>query len=488
MAIHVRSTRNSAKVWKEWRLRLARTTAVSVLLAMIVAAIGLYVIRLYRPVEPPAQFTAFIPEETPPSSAAPASSRSVLQDVKTVPPQVQPVIVSTAVSSVPLVEVDVDMGEGDMPESLGFSLAADIGGGLGDGISLGNGQGDGDGDGDGLGNGRKGGRLGYNDDIQVVLALDASGSMDYLFRAVAESLEDLLHTLKECHVGNRSARVSVGIVVYGQYADNGCPYTLSPFSSDLDAMQSRVSSVNCDGAYECCGDALEHAIEDFPWNMRARESILKVIFIAGNESFDQGSANYRDVMKEAEKKGIIVNTIHCGEKNIEWAQAAKLGNGVGLTFNSYRSSNRRTPRMPREEAVRKLYELEILPTGSPAEQVKHAQELSLRQPLPESQEELSRWMRFNLESLYQGYAWDAVEMYRRLGAVESLDALGGRGNMPLALRSLSDEALLQKIESLAEMRSVLRAHLMQADQSEFIRTVLETLIKQGESKGIYITR
>jgi len=57
-----------------------------------------------------------------------------------------------------------------------------------------------------------------------------------------------------------------------------------------------------------------------------------VIFIAGNEPFSQGNINYKESCKNAIKKGIIVNTIHCGNYDVGvnsgWKDGADIADGI----------------------------------------------------------------------------------------------------------------------------------------------------------------
>ena len=188
----------------------------------------------------------------------------------------------------------------------------------------------------------KGKGLGLNDDVQVVLCLDASGSMDELFVEVANSLDKLMDTLTGCSLNGKKACVNLGIVVYGQAGENGAPRVLTPFATDVEAMRSKLKEVQCDGAVEPCGEVIDFALDNFEWNMRERQDILKVIFIAGNEDFKQGSIDYRTAMDKAKQKNVIVNTIYCypgSEKEAamtpegkEWADAATFADGLGLVL------------------------------------------------------------------------------------------------------------------------------------------------------------
>jgi hypothetical protein len=64
---------------------------------------------------------------------------------------------------------------------------------------------------------------------------------------------------------------------------------------------------------------------------------LKMIFIAGNEPFTQGSVNYKESCKNSIAKRIIVNTIFCGnqQEGIEtfWKDGADLADGKYMNID-----------------------------------------------------------------------------------------------------------------------------------------------------------
>jgi hypothetical protein len=67
------------------------------------------------------------------------------------------------------------------------------------------------------------------------------------------------------------------------------------------------------------------------------DDVLKVIYIAGNEPFDQGAVSYKASMVRAVKKGIVVNTIFCGPHDegvaTLWKDGAIRGEGRYLSID-----------------------------------------------------------------------------------------------------------------------------------------------------------
>lgn len=492
MAIHVRSTRGASRQWKLLRKMFFRMSAIVAVAAVLLSALILYLVRIFSPVPPVSEFVAYMEsgEKMEEEASSPSSSYDAVRQVNV---QVQPVIVTTAPVDVSLAEVDIVL-DADLLAEEDFSMETGMttgdlgtGGGGGDGRDSGTGRG-------GSGRGKGGGGLGNNDDIQVVLALDASISMQALFQAVAASLDELIGVLRECSINGNKARVNVGVVVYGQAKNNGKPFVLSPFSVETDKIRAQVNGVMCDGSLEHCGEAIQFTLRNFPWNMRNRSQMLKVIFLAGDESFTQGPVRYEKAMEMAKEMGVIVNTIHCGGENMEWKHAASLGGGEGLSFDmnaqGLNPAARQEAERNRAASIAALYRLEVLPIGSPAEQKACMDVYNSRPPLPNPSnlEAMRAWNRQNLATLIRGYSWDAVELSRRLQLNCTLDTLGGRGNMPPQLRTLSDGQIMDRIFNLAQERGGLIAMIRQENSGGFIDKLLETLIRQADKRNIQIIR
>lgn len=493
MAIHVKPVSRARYILLH-RLRktllLAGSAAV---LVLFIGAIILYFqfILIEQDKEPTTFSNVFFPEEQkqpePPQErvsglsggGSPPISASITPNV----------IVSTSASSTFEIQ--------PIPDSLGDGLGmAELGGfdfgfglsGSGTGSGTGSGSGEGSGNGSGRGSGSGGGGRGLNDDIQVVLALDASGSMDELFTAVAGALQNVLTTLGSASLNGKPVKVNLGIVVYGQSNNNGAPFVLSRFTTKVNTLRELVSETACDGAIEECGAALMVALKRFPWNMRDRDDMLKVIFICGNEPFDMGKVDYRTAMAQARAANIIVNTVYCGASDSQWEEAAKLGNGVGLSYIAPPATEtQQNSDQLAYEALIGLNKIPLLPTGPPAIQRSLQNEhRSGTPPRNYNSRQATTWLRANRRQLLNGFEWDAVEICRRRGPQNfSLQHIGGRGNLPLSLRGKSDHEAEEYIRELAEKREeLLQAY--RANSNLFAEQILETLQEQAQQKGIII--
>lgn len=497
MSIHVRPIDRARNLIRQ-RMRRNRTLALgAAAVVMLLGGLLLYLHQFLIEQENIPTFTyvttteeeVIIPEKahqpTPGggSSSAAAAAANVTPDI---------IVTTTSSVDSPLMPMDFDLGEGlaiadPMEIDFGLGLSEEGSARQGEGTADSGEGGKGKGTGRGHGNGNGGGK-GYNDDIQIVLVLDASGSMQNLFTAVADALNEVFTALSQAKLNGNSTRVNVGIVVYGQAHQNGAPFTLSRFTDKPSTLKKKVQSVECNGSNEECGNALMYAIHNFPWNMRERDDMLKVIFICGNEAFDMGRVPPESALSLATSANIIVNTIHCGPPDSQWQEAALLGNGRGLDFDM-----QLTPRKPRNnsldklKALRELHRIPLLPIGSPAEQQELLEQHRGAGAPPAADKQLVKWMSQNRERIINGFSWDAVELCRRHGADFSLELIGGVGNLPLSLRGNSPRQALQIIRQHALKRSqALRMYHEACDGSDFTDNILETLQDQAQQKGIII--
>ena len=105
-------------------------------------------------------------------------------------------------------------------------------------------------------------------------------------------------------------------------------------TDDLDLISEKLFSLTTDGGEEFCGQAIKRSIDQLSWG--SSNADLKVIFIAGNESFDQGGIAYESACKQARAKGVFVNTVYCGSKlegiNSFWQKGAQLTGGAYMNI------------------------------------------------------------------------------------------------------------------------------------------------------------
>ncbi len=112
-------------------------------------------------------------------------------------------------------------------------------------------------------------------------------------------------------------------------AESGYIRRVLPLTTDLDRVSEELFALKTNGGDEYCGQVIAAATKGLLWSTASDD--LKVIFIAGNEEFTQGSVDFRASCKKAIAKGIVVNTIFCGDKPqgiaTHWKDGADLADG-----------------------------------------------------------------------------------------------------------------------------------------------------------------
>ncbi|SKB38807.1 vWA domain-containing protein [Maribacter arcticus] len=175
--------------------------------------------------------------------------------------------------------------------------------------------------------------------VQIALLLDTSNSMDGLINQAKSQLWDIVNEFSLAKCGN-DARPNLQIALY-QYgndnlsAEEGYIQQVLAFSSDLDEISEKLFSLTTNGGEEYCGKVLQTSLHQLPWNKNP--DLLRMIFIAGNEPFDQGQYNYRTALTNANEKDVVVNTIFCGNYelgiNTNWKEGASLTGGEYMAID-----------------------------------------------------------------------------------------------------------------------------------------------------------
>jgi hypothetical protein len=168
--------------------------------------------------------------------------------------------------------------------------------------------------------------------IQVAILLDVSGSMSGLIEQAKAQLWNMVSVMGRAKCENGIPKIEIALYEYGRPADDvktGYIKQISGFTSDLDNLSQELFKLRTDGGDEYCGHVIHTSLDELNWD--SASSNYKVIFIAGNEDFLQGSIHYTQSCGEAKKKGVIVNTIYCGPKEMgireHWNLNGECGNG-----------------------------------------------------------------------------------------------------------------------------------------------------------------
>jgi len=177
-----------------------------------------------------------------------------------------------------------------------------------------------------------------NPKIQAAILLDVSNSMDGLIEQAKAQLWNMVSVMGKAKCDGVAPQIEIALYEYGRSTNNvadGYVKQISPFTSDLDKLSQDLFKLNTNGGDEYCGHVIHTSLNELAWDTSSQN--YKVIFIAGNEDFLQGNILYTNSCAEAKKKGVIVNTIYCGDKmqgiKEHWNLAGECGNGSFTNIN-----------------------------------------------------------------------------------------------------------------------------------------------------------
>jgi hypothetical protein len=166
--------------------------------------------------------------------------------------------------------------------------------------------------------------------VDLVLCLDVSGSMQGLIDSAKTKLWDIVNDLAKIKPtpNLRVSLYSYGHTTYDPKA--GWVRKEVDLTTDLDEIYKKLNALTINGGTELVARVTRDAVENQKW--AEDKDALKIIFVCGNESANQDrQVSLADVADKAIAKGIIINTIYCGQVShpdaAGWKDYAKQAKG-----------------------------------------------------------------------------------------------------------------------------------------------------------------
>ncbi|MBZ0137302.1 MAG: VWA domain-containing protein [Planctomycetes bacterium] len=303
--------------------------------------------------------------------------------------------------------------------------------------------------------------------IQIAILLDTSGSMDGLIDQARTQLWKIVNEFATVKQAGLTPDVEVALYEYGNDglpAAEGYLRMVVPLTTDLDKLSEELFALTTNGGSEFCGHVIKSAVEGLQWSSSSND--YKAVFIAGNEEFTQGQVAYLDSCKAAIEKGIVVNTIHCGD--YETGVGQKWLHGAQLADGSYMAINSSTPVVhiasPHDEEIIKLGE-ELNETYVPYG--KEGEEGATRQAEQDSNANgggqganVNRALS-KKNHTYRNDAWDLVDALKEEKVkLEDLK----KEDLPEELRDMTNEELKKHLDGVREKRAELTEKLNELEK------------------------
>ena len=174
--------------------------------------------------------------------------------------------------------------------------------------------------------------------IKLGLLLDTSSSMDGLISQAQSQLWKIVNELATAKCEGVRPILEIALYEYGNdrlTASEGYIRMVTPLTGDLDQISADLFALTTNGGSEFCGHVIQTATNQLDWG--AGDEDLKLLFIAGNEPFNQGAVNPVEACTNANVKGIKINTIYCGDFNeglqSGWKKGADLAKGHYMSIS-----------------------------------------------------------------------------------------------------------------------------------------------------------
>jgi hypothetical protein len=162
--------------------------------------------------------------------------------------------------------------------------------------------------------------------------------MDGLIGQAKAQLWNMVSVLGKATCNNIAPDVEIALYEYGRPTNDakaGYVKQINYFTRDLDEVSRNLFRLTTNGGDEYCGHVMYTSLTKLEWDTDPDN--YKVIFIAGNEDFLQGDIPYTQACTEAKKKGVIINTIYCGDRNQgireHWNLGSECGTGSFTNIN-----------------------------------------------------------------------------------------------------------------------------------------------------------
>ena len=340
--------------------------------------------------------------------------------------------------------------------------------------------------------------------IDLALCLDISGSMNGLIDAARQNLWAVVDELARLQP---TPQLRVALLTYGcsvHEASTGWVKIDVPFTHDLDLISERLFLLTTNGGDEYVARVVRAASEQLDWS--ADRQALKLLFVAGNEAATQDPEFTTElVCKAAIEKGIVVNSIFCGQDGDQlaaaWRDVARFADGRFTAIDHNQAVVVTTPYDAKLQELSTALNGTYVPYGADAaawvgNQIRQDGNAASLNSAAAAQRCMVKG-----SGLYDNRQWDLVDASRDPKFVL---ADVKREDLPEALRGLDVEGLRRHVAEQAERRAALsrqvaalgkqrdafvqRHEARQRADGRFENAVLDAVREQAASRGFAVGR
>jgi hypothetical protein len=311
------------------------------------------------------------------------------------------------------------------------------------------------------------------DTVQVAILLDTSSSMSGLINQARSHLwamvDELGRMTRVVNGKTRGVRVELALFEYGNQSQpeaKGYIRQVLPLTTDLDRVSEELHALATNGGDEYAGQAIQLAAKSLQWS--TDPSALKFVFVAGNESFDQGPVGAQVAMDAARAKDIQVQLIYCGGGEPSWKAAAALAR-TDLTTIDQNHVARHIPAPQDAEILQLGSQLNdtYVAYGAEGDVAKTRQSKADEASAKLSPKVALERAQLKRKSSYKNQSWDVIDAVEKDGAF--LSKTDDR-ELPAELRGKSLDDKRRIVAGKAAARAELKAKIakLEAERNEYL--------------------
>ena len=345
-------------------------------------------------------------------------------------------------------------------------------------------------------------------EVQVVFALDVTGSMSGMLHAAKDKIWTIASSLAQAE---DNVHLSIGLVAY---RDRGDAFVtqITNLTTDLDMVYTKLNALKAGGGGdgpESVNKALDDAVNHVSWS--TSDFAVRTIFLVGDCQPHMDYADekqYPQICKEAAQKDIVINSILMGTDGTaktHWQSIATTSGGnffdVGMDAGNLAVS---TPYDQKINQLNQNLDATMLHYGT-AEEVDAAEEdveraSTLYENLGDAA--LARRATFNMTESGRANQYATNELLEavRTGEVALLDL--DTEQLPDTLQTLTIEErqvvvdslittradIVVELNDLVEQRKVYLESTEISSQSGFAQKVWDALRIQGKKKELALPK
>jgi len=319
--------------------------------------------------------------------------------------------------------------------------------------------------------------------VDVVVMLDTSGSMENLLNATRARVWDVVNELARM---KPTPELRVGLVSFGTDKvgeEQGFIIHHLDLTDDLDEVYGELMDLTIGGGTELVGRALDEVLDEMNWS--PAYDALRVVFLAGNESVDQGVEEYdfRLAARAASDRDIIINSLYAGNReqgvSEKWHEVAQLGKGNFSAIDPETSSIQiAAPQDARLLELNGMLNTTYVPYGEKGHNGLTNQIAQDGNASRLGVQSCSSRIVAKGGALYNNASWDLVDRTLEEGFDWNDISLS---DLPEKMQSMTDEERVEFITTKREQREGIQSEIQSASEARelFVRAALMERI--GES-------